>query len=484
MLPAPPPPPPDPYRTRAPLPGAPPRSPSGAPRLTLDRLLRWALGLGLLALTVVVVGYFSTLALYLLIGVVLAYLLRPLVDRLMGLGLGRNLAILAGFVLVFGGLGVMVGFLIPFATSQLRDLSAQLALRQGARVTTVEPGGAAADGGLEPGDLILVVEDQPWTSANQLQTLLGRKQPGDSLRLSVERTDGTVARVAVPVRRWERDRPPLLREGLGQEEVVGALGLTLREVTLSDVASSVEATLRRYIPAIEQGAVINAVSNALGALINEDRLAAMAGSVVGVFTNLFYAVLVIPFVTFFVLKDGLLIRNALLRLVPNRYFEVTLSLVENIETNIGRYFQALLLQGLSVATVATVLLYAVGLDYAVAVGLFTGLANTIPYFGPLMGLLAGTLVGVAQTGNFSMLPGVLVAMGITQIADNVVFQPFIFSRAARAHPLVILFAVLMGAKMAGIVGMLVAIPVMTIVRVTAEQIVWSLRNYRILRLAR
>ena len=121
-----------------------------------------------------------------------------------------------------------------------------------------------------------------------------------------------------------------------------------------------------------------------------------------------------------------------------------------------------------------------GLNSSLAVGLFAGLANTIPYFGPLMGLLAGALVGIAQTGDFSLLLGVLMAMGLTQIADNVLFQPLIFSRTAQAHPLVILFVVLIGAQLGGIIGMLIAIPFTTIVRVMVQQILWSLRNYRIL----
>jgi predicted PurR-regulated permease PerM len=72
-------------------------------------------------------------------------------------------------------------------------------------------------------------------------------------------------------------------------------------------------------------------------------------------------------------------------------------------------------------------------------------------------------------------------MLLTQAADNLVFQPYIFSRAAQTHPLLILFAVLIGAQLGGIIGMLVAIPVMTIIRVTVEELLWSLRNYRILK---
>ena len=75
-------------------------------------------------------------------------------------------------------------------------------------------------------------------------------------------------------------------------------------------------------------------------------------------------------------------------------------------------------------------------------------------------------------------------MGITQLADNVVFQPLIFARAARVHPLVILFVVLIGAQVGGILGMLVAIPITTVALVALQQMFWSIRNYRIIHIAR
>ena len=170
-------------------------------------------------------------------------------------------------------------------------------------------------------------------------------------------------------------------------------------------------------------------------------------------------------------------------MVPNRYFEVTLSIIEKIETNLGRYLRGLLLQCTYVAIVASILLSFTDLNYALVVGIFTGVANSIPYFGPFMGLIAGSLVAIAQTGDFSLIPGLLIAMGLTQMVDNILIQPLIFSKAAQTHPLVILFVVLIGAQMAGIVGMLIAIPLTTTVLVTIEQVLWSLRNYRILHVA-
>jgi len=347
----------------------------------MDRVIRIFLAAVVVAAFGWSVWYFARLVVYLLIGIVLAYLLRPIVYRLEGVGMGRIPAILLTFVLVFGTVSLLLTYLVPFVVVQINEIA--------------------------------------------------REVSPDRIR---------------------------------------------------SVAAAIEERVGRFVP-IHEGQLQEGVSNVIETLFKEDRLTNMVGSVVDLFTNLFYAVIVIPFIAFFFLKDGAQIRRRVLGTVPNRYFEVTLSIIEKIEMNIGRYFRGLLLQSMAIATVSFVLLSAVGLKYALAVGIFAGLANSIPYFGPFIGFLAGTLIGIAQTGDFSLVVGVLVAMGLTQAADNVFFQPLIFSRAARTHPLVILFVVLIGAQLAGILGMLVAIPLTTTLRVAVGQVLWSARNYRILRTA-
>lgn len=351
---------------------------------TLDRIVRillWGAGV---TITGWVLWYFAGLVVYLVIGGILAYLLRPVVDWLQGLGMRRVPAILGTFVLVLTGLTIVLTSIVPFVGKQVQELT-------------------------------------------QL--------------VSVDMA--------------------------------------------TNVASYLENRIRGVVP-IDQGTLVKNVEQMAkslmeGDLVKGDQVAQTVGSVVAVFTNIVYAVVIIPFVTFFLLKDGLKIRQSLLRLVPNRYFEVTLAILDKVEGNISRYFWALLVQSSSIAIIASVLLWLVGLQSAIAIGIFTGLANTIPYFGPFLGFLFGALVGIAQTGNLVLVPWVALAMAITQLADNVFLQPIIFSRAANAHPLVILFVVLIGARLGGIVGMLVAIPLTTTVRVVVEQLLWSFRNYRIMR---
>ena len=352
--------------------------------VTLDRIVRFAFGAAVAAAVGWVLWYFASIVVYLIVGGILAYLLRPLVDRIQGLGVARVPAIFVACLLVMGGIGVAVTSVIPFVTRQVQDLSQ------------------------------LVTVDTAVYVANYLETQL--------------------------------------------QEVVPIEPGTLEK----NVRQLAQSLLR-------------------GDLVEGERIASTVESVVSVFTNIVYAVVIIPFVTFFLLKDELKIRRNVLFFVPNRYFEVTLNILAKVEVNIARYFRALFVQGSTIAVIASVLLWIVGLRGAIAVGIFTGLANTIPYFGPFIGFLAGTVVGIAQTGNMALVPGVALAMALTQLADNVLIQPLVFSRAAQTHPLVILFVVLAGAQLGGLVGMLVAIPVTTTIRVIVEQLLWSLRNYRILR---
>ena len=458
------------------------RSSPRLPRFTLDRVIRFLLGAGVVAIVAWLIWYFASLIFYLILGLVVAYLLRPVVDRFQGIGLGRIPAIMATFVLVIVVISILLTFLVPFVGRQVGELSEQISRKSTVQITGRVPSTAQGNVLLESGDIILSVDGQVVREFDRVQALVREKAPGDSVLLVIQDTEGRTRDVQITfgVQLEEPTETPAdLLPDVPEGQPLYGLGLRARTVMLSDVITSIENQLRKVVP-LEEGVILDAVTVVFETLFQADQITEIMGAVVAFFTDIFYALLVVPFVAFFVLKDGGQIRQSLLRLVPNRYFEITIAMYEKVETNIGRYFKALFLQSLLIATVATMGLTIAGLNSSLAVGLFAGLANTIPYFGPLMGLLAGALVGIAQTGDFSLLLGVLMAMGLTQIADNVLFQPLIFSRAAQAHPLVILFVVLIGAQLGGIIGMLIAIPFTTIVRVMVQQILWSLRNYRIL----
>lgn len=249
--------------------------------------------------------------------------------------------------------------------------------------------------------------------------------------------------------------------------------------TLQSVATKIEHRLSQKLTFLPEGFLRENIIQAFEGLVDIGQLPAALSNIIGIFTNIFSAILIIPFSTFFFLKDGSRIRRNLLQWIPNKYFEISLGLIDKIEDRLGSYFQSVLLESIFVAFASWLLLTIVGLNNALSVGIVIGIANTIPYFGPIIGYFLSIIVSIIEVGNFSLVLPCIVAIFIVQVIDNFFFQPFIFSRSADLHPVAILFIILIGAETAGILGMLVAIPIATTIKITFNQIRWSLENYHI-----
>lgn len=260
-------------------------------------------------------------------------------------------------------------------------------------------------------------------------------------------------------------------------------GLTrqLNVETLIFVANQIENLVRENFELIPEGYLQENITILAENFFNMSKFTDILGNVIGIFTNLFAAFLVIPFATFFFLKDGYRIRRDILSLVPNKYFETTLSLVDKIETRLGIYFRSVFVQCSLVGIVSWIALSVAGLNNAASVGITIGVANSIPYFGPIIGYILSIVIAIIETGDFSLVVPCILAVMVAQILDNLVFQPLIFSKSADIHPVAILFIILIGAQMAGLLGMLVAIPIATIVKITINQVNWSFNNYYVFR---
>lgn len=262
---------------------------------------------------------------------------------------------------------------------------------------------------------------------------------------------------------------------------IAILTRQLQTENLILIASQIEAHLHANFDFIPEGYLRDNISILADDLFNFGRLSDILGNLIGLFTNLFAAFLVIPFAIFFFLKDGHKIRRDLLQLVPNAYFETTLTLIDKIETRLGKYFRSVLLQCSLVGLVSWIALSIAGLSNSGTVGITIGIANTIPYFGPVLGYLLSIVIAIIETGDFSLVVPCILAVLVAQILDNVLFQPMIFSKSADIHPVAILFIIMIGAQIAGILGMLIAIPIATVLKITFNQISWSLSNYHVFR---
>lgn len=204
------------------------------------------------------------------------------------------------------------------------------------------------------------------------------------------------------------------------------------------------------------------------------------GNVIGGFFSFagsfFIGFFSVMFITFFFIKDENFFENSLLLFVPDKYHKATQNVISASKNMLMRYFIGLLFEILIVMSLITLGLTVFGVENALLLGFFGGLMNIIPYLGPLIGTLIG--ISLAITNSLSVntytdiLPLILKVTGVflsTHYLDSLVLQPLIYSSSVKAHPLEIFLVIVMGGSLAGILGMLLAIPVYTILRVIARE---------------
>ncbi len=202
--------------------------------------------------------------------------------------------------------------------------------------------------------------------------------------------------------------------------------------------------------------------------------------------TIFISILAISFISFFLLYENGLLSRQMIALVPNAYFEVFISAVFKIEKLLSNYLIGLTLQMLAIFSVAALGLTILGVNYAITIAVFAAVANLIPYLGPLLGAIFGIVVGISTSGQFSfdntaalLIIKIVSVFAIVQAMDNVIFQPLIFSKSVKAHPLEIFVVIFAAATLGGIPGMIAAIPVYTILRVSVVEINWGFKRYHI-----
>lgn len=192
------------------------------------------------------------------------------------------------------------------------------------------------------------------------------------------------------------------------------------------------------------------------------------------------SVVIVPFAVFFILKDGRKIKKNTVSLIPNKYFEMSLNLFHKVDLQLGSYLRGIFLDALIIGLMAIAALWILDIKYYILIGSFAGLANMIPYVGPLAGMIVASSTILLNDGSGQTILWVLIAFGIIQLIDNVVVQPLVLARSVNLHPLVIIFAIIAGGQFLGIVGMLIAIPVTGIIKVVSIELYQSIKRFNLI----
>ncbi len=201
--------------------------------------------------------------------------------------------------------------------------------------------------------------------------------------------------------------------------------------------------------------------------------------------SFFIGVISVLFISFFFLYEKGLIRKFILALVPNAYFEVVITVFSKIEKLLTNYLIGLLVQCVSIFALASIGLSVIGMKYSMTIAAFVAIANVVPYLGPLLGGIFAVVIAISsnnyQLANeyFILVIKIFSVFVLIKIIDDTVIQPMIFSKSVRAHPLEIFIIIFVGATIGGIFGMIAAVPVYTIVRVSVYELTNGFRQYHV-----
>ncbi|TXK79324.1 AI-2E family transporter [Paenibacillus sp. N3.4] len=184
--------------------------------------------------------------------------------------------------------------------------------------------------------------------------------------------------------------------------------------------------------------------------------------------NLLFIAFIVPFVAFYILKDFQIIEKTALAVVPKEHRKKTIKLLIDIDTALGNYIRGQLLVCVIIGILAYIGYWAIGMPYALLLASVVAVFNIIPYLGPFFG--AAPAIIMASTISLKMVLLVAMINLTVQILEGNVISPQVVGRTLHMHPLFIIFALLVGGEIAGIAGLILAVPFFAVMKVIIQHI--------------
>ncbi len=185
-----------------------------------------------------------------------------------------------------------------------------------------------------------------------------------------------------------------------------------------------------------------------------------------------------PFLGFFMLLDGRELIRMTLSLVPNPHFELALNLNHQISTQIGGFIRARMVETLIVALIVFLGLQIMSFPNSLFLGIFAGVANLVPYVGPVIAVVPAILIGLTNSVGSDVLVWVGLIYLLGQVVDAVFIVPVVVARIVNLHPATVVLVVIVGAHFLGIIGMIISIPLYSAAKVTLSSLYMHLLDFR------
>ncbi|WP_026583770.1 AI-2E family transporter [Bacillus sp. J33] len=203
-----------------------------------------------------------------------------------------------------------------------------------------------------------------------------------------------------------------------------------------------------------------------GIIAMEGALDILLTSVINSLLNVLnYAVIiaVIPFISFYLLKDFTIMKKAAWYLTPRKWRKEGVLFLRDIDKSLGSYIRGQLLVCAAIGTISFFLFWVFGMRYPLLLGLIIGITNVIPYFGPIIGAIPAVII--AFTLSVKMVAVTVVIIIVLQFIEGNILSPLIVGKSLHMHPLLIMLALLAGGEAGGIWGLIFAVPILAVLKV-------------------
>jgi predicted PurR-regulated permease PerM len=171
----------------------------------------------------------------------------------------------------------------------------------------------------------------------------------------------------------------------------------------------------------------------------------------------------VPFITFYMLKDIEQIKKAFWKITPRKWRTKGMKFLNDVDESLGNYIRGQLFVCTLIGSFAALALWLAGMKYPLLLGFLIGVTNIIPYFGPIIGAIPAAIL--AATVSVKMLVIVLIIIFSLQFLEGNILSPLIVGKSLHLHPLIIMFSLFLGVELGGIVGLIVAVPFVAILKV-------------------
>ncbi len=192
------------------------------------------------------------------------------------------------------------------------------------------------------------------------------------------------------------------------------------------------------------------------------------------------AVFLTPFLTFFFLRDGHKFKQFLAHAVPNAFFEETLFLMHEVNQTARRYFQGLLKLTLIDTLILALGLWAIGMSSPLLLALISAILAWIPFVGSVLGCMMVVLVAATDAPDVPLLAYSAIAVFVTvRLLDDFIFMPLTLGRSLHMHPLISVLMIFVGGELAGVPGLMLALPILGVAMVVGETMGRVITNPRL-----